>query len=166
VTADLQEFTEFAAARGTQLFRMAYLLAGDRHAAEDLTQTTLGKLYAAWKHVRRAENPVAYSRTVMVRTYVASQRKVRLERSTAEVPDEGGRLGEDTALRLTLFAALAELSGRDRAIVVLRYWEDHSVEDTATVLGVSSGVVRTRSQRALARLRAQLGSDITELSGL
>ena len=164
VSADLEEFSEFAAARGTQLFRMAYLLAGDRHAAEDLTQTTLGKLYAAWSKVSRADNPVAYSRTVMVRTYVASQRKTRWERATAEVPDPG-RYGEDTALRLTLFAALAELSGRDRAIVVLRYWEDHSVEDTATMLGVSSGTVRTRSQRALLKLRARLGTEISELTG-
>jgi RNA polymerase sigma-70 factor (sigma-E family) len=144
---------------------MAYLLAGDRHAAEDLTQTTLGKLYAAWAKVSRADNPVAYSRTVMVRSYVASKRKIHLELPTSVVPD-GGRPGEDTALRLTLFAALAELSGRDRAIVVLRYWEDHSVEDTAATLGVSSGTVRTRSQRALAKLRARLGSDISELSGL
>jgi RNA polymerase sigma-70 factor (sigma-E family) len=164
VSADLEEFSEFAAARGTQLFRMAYLLAGDRHAAEDLTQTTLGKLYAAWSKVSRADNPVAYSRTVMVRTYVDAQRRTRLERPTSEVPDNG-RYGEDTALRLTLFDALAELSGRDRAIVVLRYWEDHSVEDTAAILGVSSGTVRTRSQRALLKLRARLGTDLSELSG-
>lgn len=164
MSADLEGFSDFAAARGAQLFRMAYLLAGDRHGAEDLTQTTLGKLYAAWSKVSRADNPVAYSRTVMVRTYVASQRKIRLERPTSEVPDNG-RYGEDTALRVTLFAALAELSGRDRAIVVLRYWEDHSVEDTATILGVGAGMVRTRSQRALLRLRAQLGTDLSELSG-
>lgn len=165
VSADLDEFTEFAAARGTQLFRMAYLLAGDRHTAEDLTQTTLGKLYASWSRVRRADNPVAYSRTVMVRTYVDSRRKVRLEHATDVVPDRGTS-DTDTALRLTLFDALAELSGRDRAIVVLRYWEDHSVEDTATMLAISSGAVRTRSQRALARLRKRLGTEISELSGL
>jgi DNA-directed RNA polymerase specialized sigma24 family protein len=74
---------------------MAYLLAGDRHAAEDLTQTTLGKLYASWSKVSRADNPVAYSRTVMVRIYVASQRRTRLERPTAEVPDGGGRTPDE-----------------------------------------------------------------------
>jgi RNA polymerase sigma factor (sigma-70 family) len=100
----------------------------------------------------------------MIRTYVASQRKTRLERPTPEVPDNG-RYGEDTALRLTLFAALAELSGRDRAIVVLRYWEDHSVQDTAAILSISSGAVRTRSQRALSKLRQRLGNEISELSG-
>ena len=165
VSADLDEFTEFAAARGAQLFRMAYLLAGNRHTAEDLVQTTLGRLYASWTRVRSADNPVAYSRTVMVRSYIDSQRRTRLERPTSHVPDEGCH-GEDTALRLTLFGALSELSSLDRAIVVLRYWEDHSVADTAATLGVSSGRVRTRSQRALATLRARLGSDVHQLSGL
>jgi RNA polymerase sigma factor (sigma-70 family) len=101
----------------------------------------------------------------MVRTYIDSQRRFRLEHPTDVVPDRGTRDG-DTALRMTLFDALAELSGRDRAIVVLRYWEDHSVEDTAAILSVSSGVVRTRSQRALIKLRKRLGSEISELSGL
>jgi len=165
VSVDLEDFTEFAAVRGAQLFRMAYLLAGDRHAAEDLTQSTLGKLYAAWNRVRRADNPVAYSRTVMVRTYVAGRKKTSREHPTDVVPESGDR-DRDTALRLTLFAALAELSSRDRAIVVLRYWEDHSVEGTAQILGVSAGTVRTRSHRALAKLRVRLGSDISELSGL
>jgi RNA polymerase sigma-70 factor (sigma-E family) len=168
VTADLDEFSGFVAARGAQLFRMAYLLAGDRHAAEDLTQTTLGRLYAAWASVRRADNPVAYSRTVMVRLYVKARHKTRLERSAPEVPDDGhtNEPTEDTALRVTLFAALAELSSRDRAIVVLRYWEDHSVEMTADILGVSSTTVRTRSRRALAKLRSWLDCDLSELVGL
>lgn len=165
MSVDLEEFTEFAAARGAQLFRMAYLLAGDRHAAEDLTQTTLGKLYAAWSRVRRADNPVAYSRTVMVRTYMATQRKTRLEHPMSAVPEVPGHDG-DTSLRLTLFAALNQLSSRDRAIVVLRYWEDHSVDDTAAALGLSPGTVRTRSMRALARLRDRLGNKLSDLSGL
>ncbi|MFC0627203.1 SigE family RNA polymerase sigma factor [Kribbella deserti] len=168
MSVDLDEFSEFASARGAQLFRMAYLLAGNRHAAEDLTQTTLGKLYAAWPHVRRADNPVAYSRKVMIRTYVADRRKTSQERPT-DAPPADSHYDRDSALRLTLFAALAELRPRDRAIVVLRYWEDHSVEDTAALLGISAGAVRTQSMRALARLRERLGSAASqyrELSGL
>jgi RNA polymerase sigma-70 factor (sigma-E family) len=163
LSVDLEEFTEFAAARGAQLFKMAYLLAGDRHAAEDLTQTTLGKLYAAWSRVRRADNPVAYSRTVMVRTYVAGRKKTRLEQPTSYLPELVNTDG-DTSLRVTLFAALSELAARDRAIVVLRYWEDHSVEDTAAILGISPGTVRTRSMRALTRVRKELGSDLSDLT--
>lgn len=164
MSGDPEGFVEFAASRGTQLFRMAYLLTGDRHAAEDLAQTTLGKLYSSWAKAHRAGNLVAYSRTVMVRSYLAARRKTRLERPD-EFRAEPVSHDTDTPLRLTLFAALAELDSRDRAVVVLRYWHDLSVEDTADLVGLSSGAVRTRSMRALSRLREHLGSDLNELTG-
>jgi RNA polymerase sigma factor (sigma-70 family) len=89
-------------------------------------------------------------------------------RSNRELPSEqlpeGTAPAGDPALRLALFEALSKLSPRDRAIVVLRYWEDRSVEETANVLGVRSGAVRTRSSRALQRLRSLLGNDIQEFA--
>lgn len=157
-------YVEFVASRGTQLFRMAYLLTGERYAAEDLVQITLGKLYGAWSKARRADNLVAYSRTVMIRSYLAARRKTRFEH-LGEPHREPAAPDADTSLRLTLFAALAELSREDRAVVVLRYWHDLSVEDTAALVRVSPGAVRSRSMRALSRLREHLGSDLNELIG-
>ncbi len=161
---DPEGYVEFVASRGTQLFRMAYLLTGERYAAEDLVQITLGRLYSAWAKASRADNLVAYSRTVMVRCYLAGRRKTRLEQ-VGEPHHEPAVEDSDTSLRLTLFAALAELSRQDRAVVVLRYWHDLSVEDTAALVGVSAGAIRTRSMRALSRLREHLGSDLNELTG-
>jgi RNA polymerase sigma-70 factor (sigma-E family) len=155
----LDDFAEFVSVRGNHLFRTAYLLAGDRHLAEDLVQITLGKLYARWS---RIDNPVAYARIVLVRTFVAYRRRTGREHPTDPVPDRQAS-GTDTALRITLFDALDRLPKRDRAIVVLRYWEDRSVAETAAALGLRSTMVRTRSVRALARLRDLLGNDVTEL---
>ncbi|WP_460515174.1 sigma factor, partial [Flindersiella endophytica] len=78
------DFVEFASGRSTQLFRSAYLLAGDWHLAEDLVQTTLGKLYASWRRVQNADNPVAYAHTVLFRTFVSHRRL----RSNSELPSE------------------------------------------------------------------------------
>lgn len=116
----------------------------------------------SWSRVRRADNPVAYSRTALVRTYLDQRRRGSRETSTEHVPDPGTSDG-DPALRLTLFDALRLLSERDRAIVVLRYWEDRSVDETAWTLGLRPGVVRSRCHRALLRLRSLLGTDVTEL---
>lgn len=160
-----EEFVEFASARAGSLFRTAYLLTGgDRHLAEDLVQTTLGKLFAAWKRVSRAENPAAYAQTVLTRTFISHRRR----RSSSEIPIEhlpdAGANRVDSELRLTLLDALRQLPERDRAIVVLRYWEDRSIEETAAQLGIRIGIVRTQSMRSLAKLRALLGDDIREMS--
>jgi RNA polymerase sigma-70 factor (sigma-E family) len=151
-------FEEFAHARGRHLFRTALLLCGDWHLAEDLTQTTLARLFAAWSKVQRADHPDAYARTVLVRSYLSHHRLRRTaERPAAgELPDEVA-LDGDPALRVTLLAALGELTPRDRAVLVLRYWEDRSVEETAAELGTSPGVVRSQCLRALGRLRKVLG---------
>lgn len=161
----VDEYLEFATARSTQLYRTACLLAGgDSHLAEDLVQETLGRVYVHWRRVSAADNPAAYAHTVLVRIYLSHRRRRSSdERPTGYVPD--ATTGEsDTALRVTLLHALGELSVRDRAVVVLRYWEDRSVEETATLLRISAGVVRTQSSRALAKLRAVLGSSLTDLA--
>ncbi len=161
------EFREFAQIRTAPLFRTALLLtAGDWHAAEDLVQSALGKAYASWGKVRRADNPDAYVRSVLVRTHL-SQRRLRSsgERPTAELP-EGAYGDGDPALRVALLQALAQLPPKDRAVLVLRYWEDHSVEQTACELGLRAGTVRNRSMSALAKLRELLNGDLESLTAI
>lgn len=166
-SAHIEDFQDLVAARATHLYRTACLLTGgDTHLAEDLVQETLGRVYAVWGRRRRIENPAGYAQAVLVNAFITLRRKKSShEQPVAEVlgPASGGGDG-DADLRLTLLAALARLSPQDRAVLVLRYWEDRSVEETATVLKLSAGVVRSRSGRALARLREQLGADFREFA--
>ncbi|MFJ3666083.1 SigE family RNA polymerase sigma factor [Streptomyces sp. NPDC090106] len=158
------QYAEFAAARAGHLYRSACLLtAGDTHLAEDLVQETLGKLYIGWHRVNRADNPAGYAQTVLTRTFLAHQRRrSSTERATDVLPDRAGAEQGDVPLRLTLLQALARLPAKDRAVVVLRYWEDRSIEETADALHASSAAVRTRCTRALGRLRDLLGEDLGE----
>lgn len=159
------EFMEFAAGRTGHLFRSACLLtSGDTHLAEDLVQETLSRLYVKWGRVSRVDNPAGYAQTVLVRTFLTYRRRRSAdERPLGELPDIPIIAGSDPLLRLALLQALGQLPPKDRAVVVLRYWEDRSVEETADAMNASSAAVRTRSTRALARLRAQLGGSLAEL---
>lgn len=157
----------FVAARGKALYRSAYVLAaGDAHLAEDLVQEALGKVYVHWRKVSRAESPAAYAQTVLVRTFLSlRRRRSTSERPTGSLP-EGSARGPDSALRLTLLNALAQLPPQDRAVLLLRYWEDHSIEETAGMLRTSSSAVRSRSSRALAKARELLGDSLSDLVSL
>ncbi|MCP3766731.1 SigE family RNA polymerase sigma factor [Streptomyces sp. MAR25Y5] len=159
-------YGDFAAARAGHLYRSACLLtAGDTHLAEDLVQETLGRVYVHWGRVSRADNPAGYAQTVLTRAFLTHQRRrSSTERSTAVFPDLPGA-DDDPSLRLALLDALARLSAKDRAVVVLRYWEDRSVQETADAMNVSSAAVRTRSVRALTRLRELVGEDLAEYAG-
>jgi len=160
--ADHGEFASFVHATGTQLYRTALLLTGDHHLAEDLTQTTYAKVFGSWRRVHRAENPVGYARTILLNTFLSHR---RLRRSgeqpgrTADVTEtladsaDGATSDADPSTRVDLLAALARLSPTDRAVLVARYWEDRSITETAADLGLSETAVRTRSKRALERLR-------------
>ncbi|NUU24907.1 MAG: SigE family RNA polymerase sigma factor [Streptomycetaceae bacterium] len=158
------DYLEFAAARSSALLRTACLLTGDWHLAEDLVQETLGKVYVSWRRVSAADSPAAYAHAILVRTFMSYRRK----RSSGETPT--GELPErvyeadDPGLRLTLLDGLARLSEKDRAVLVLRYWEDCSVEEAAAVLKMSPSTLRVRSLRALRRLRALLGDQLAELA--
>lgn len=160
------EYAEFAAARAGHLYRSACLLTGgDVHLAEDLVQEALGRMYVSWGRVSRSDNPAAYAQTVLTRTFLAHRRlRSSSERATDVFPDlpDPAAADGDTPLRLTLVEALRRLPPKDRAVVVLRYWEDRSIEETAEVLRTSSAAVRTRSVRALARLRTVLGGSLSE----
>ncbi|MFB8393010.1 SigE family RNA polymerase sigma factor [Streptomyces yangpuensis] len=158
-------FREFAAGRSGHLYRSACLLAsGDTHLAEDLVQETLGRMYLHWGRISRVDNPAAYAQTVLVRAYLTHRRRRSAgERPVGELPDTSAVAagGGDPALRMTLLEALGRLAPKDRAVLVLRYWEDRSVEETADAMNVSSAAVRTRCSRALARLREQLGGSLS-----
>ncbi|WP_329119218.1 SigE family RNA polymerase sigma factor [Streptomyces sp. NBC_01465] len=162
-----EDFLEFAAGRTGHLYRSACLLtSGDTHLAEDLVQETLGRMYTLWGRITRIENPAGYAQTVLVRTFLAHQRRLSAtERPVGEMP-EGAVTGDDPALRVALLDALGRLAPKDRAVVVLRYWEDRSIEETADALNVSSAAVRTRAVRALAKLREQLGGSLAEFAAL
>jgi RNA polymerase sigma-70 factor (sigma-E family) len=152
-----QEFEEFAVARTPHLYRSAWLLCGDRHQAEDLVQETLAKVYVRWRKPfgARIDNPAAYAQTALTRTFLSGRRRRSSgEQPYADLPDspvDDGTAAADA--RLALHAALAELPPADRAVLVLRYLEDLSVDEVASRMGVSPGAVRNRSQRALERIR-------------
>lgn len=160
------DFEEFARARTPQLYRTAWLLTGDRHHAEDLVQETLAKMFRAWRGLQRIENPAAYAQTVLARTFVSQRRRRSWsEQPTSPMPERAERPG-DPALRISLQNALAELAPLDRAVLVLRFFEDRSVEQVALDLGKNAGAIRTRTSRALERLRAVLGADADHLIAL
>ncbi|MFF3196631.1 SigE family RNA polymerase sigma factor [Streptomyces misionensis] len=160
-----EEFRAFAAARSAPLFRSACVLtSGDVHLAEDLVQDTLGRMYANWRKIAQIDDLAAYTHTVLVRTYLSHRRRrSSSERPTDTLPDSGAVTEHDATLRITLLDALGRLSARDRAVLLLRYWEDRSVEQTAEILHVRPGAVRNQSMRALARIRDLLGHDLSEL---
>jgi len=153
------------AARSAQLYRSAYLLTTAPHAAEDLVQTALAKTYAAWWRVRSAQDPVAYVHGVLIKTFLSDRRRRSsgelpvgdLPERPSEEPDPAGQAAE----RAALLAALAELTPVDRAVVVLRFWEDRSVAQTAADLGLSQAAVKNRSLRALKALRGLLSEPQT-----
>jgi RNA polymerase sigma-70 factor (sigma-E family) len=153
------EFTLFAEAAWPGLLGTAFLLCGDWHAAEDLTQTTLAKVFAAWRRINNRGAVHAYARRTLLNTYLVDcRRKRRGEVLTGNVEAMREQSVEPYSpeLKITLTEALAKLAPRARAIVVLRYWEDMSVEQVAALLGCSPGNVKSQSARALDRLRTVL----------
>ena len=127
---------------------------GDGHLAKDLVQTALAKSYAAWTRIGDAGGFEAYVRRTMYTTYVSWwRRRWNGERPTERLP-ETADLGADLALRRDLLAALADLPRGQRAVVVLRWFEDLSERETAAVLGCSVGTVKSQASRAMTALRS------------
>ncbi|GAB2746487.1 SigE family RNA polymerase sigma factor [Kitasatospora kifunensis] len=161
------EFSGFVQGRWNGLVRTAYLLTGNQHDAEDLAQTALAKVYASWRRVRGSDSPDAYVRRILVNSNFDRFRKRRLaEHPTDEPLEPGGPHPTDASAqvdqRQVLFAALAALPARQRAVVVLRYWEDLSEAQVAAALGCSVGTVKSQAAKGLAKLRADSG--LTDLS--
>ncbi len=149
------EFSDFMHGRWAQLVRLGYGLTGDLQIAEDLAQTAFARAYASWPRVRRAADPDAYVRKIVVNANLNRFRKRRvIEQLTEKVPevalgDPAGR-HED---RAALIAALLQLPYGQRAVVVLRYWLDMTEAEAAAVMGCSVGNVKSQASRALAKLR-------------
>ena len=147
---DEQEFTAWAAGVERRLLRSAYLLTGDLHRAEDLVQEALVKVAMRWDRLR-AGNPTAYARTIIVRDNVSWWRR----RREVLVDDVAGpaAVSSDPDAALVVRRALARLTPAQRAVVVLRHFDDLSVEETAAILKVAPGTVKSQNAAALARLR-------------
>lgn len=155
-----EEFAEFARASHAGLRHAAWLLTGDRHAAEDAVQAALVRTYAAWHRVRR-DDAYAYARRVLVNYVTDKWRRRMREYPTANLPDRAGTPdpADEVALRQWVVGALAALTPRERAVVVLRYLFDLPEAVVARDLGVTLGTVKSTSSRALAKLRVRAGDD-------
>ncbi|GIJ47073.1 RNA polymerase sigma24 factor [Virgisporangium aliadipatigenens] len=156
---DLEAFREFVRVRFEPLRALAYVTCGDWQAAEDAVARSLAQLCLRWK---RIASPEAYARTTVVRAAIGEKnRPWRRERSVGDAlpdvprPDESGRIDE----RLRLHAALQKVAPRQRAVLVLRFLEGLSVEETAEILGCRTGTVKSQSARGLDTLRAVLAAE-------
>ncbi|MEV4833170.1 SigE family RNA polymerase sigma factor [Nonomuraea sp. NPDC049486] len=147
-------FREFVAAHQQALMRTAYLLTGDAHQAEDLLQSALLKVFGRWFRLSRVEYPEAYARKVLLNQYISwRRRRVRAELPTADPPDRLYSSEDSTIVRLVMRRALMRLPPRQRAVIVLRYYEDRTERETAELLNCSVGTVKSQAHYALARLR-------------
>lgn len=165
---DREAFADFVVARAPQLQRAAYLMVGDVGLAQDLVQESLAKTYVAWPRLRRAENAEAYTRRVITNTALTwFRRKSWYGEQPAEVLPESGHdgHGEQVAVRRTLLQALGRLPPRQRAAIVLRYYEDLTERQTAEAMGCAVGTVKSQVAAGLSRLRVELG-DTVDLSDL
>jgi RNA polymerase sigma-70 factor (sigma-E family) len=160
------EFAEYAAGALPRLRRIAFLLCQDWHRADDLTQSALTNLYVHWRRARAAENRDAYVGAILTNAFLAEQRTAWWKRTSVRAePDAeppafgapgGGGRGLPVEELLDLRAALHTLAPRRRATVVLRYYCDYSIEQTAQLLGCSTGTVKSQTAKALAQLRDAL----------
>jgi RNA polymerase sigma-70 factor (sigma-E family) len=148
-------FEEFVTARTPALSRVAYLLTGDHHLAQDLLQVALTRVAARWPDLR-LEHPEAYVRRCLVNEFTSWRRRRRYyERPTESLPDARTREDlEGAAIRRVVVGhALARLTPRQRAVLVLRYFEDLSEAETAEAMGIAIGTVKSQTNYAVGRLR-------------
>lgn len=159
-----EEFQGFMTSCWPRLMRTAFLLTGERHAAEDLVQSTLERVYVAWRRVAAADEPEAYVRRMLLNTHARRHRR-RLKEFLAprddtglrrETADAGDRIAQADE-RGALLAALVQLPARQREAVVLRYWEDLTETQTAEAMGCSVGTVKSNAAKGIAKLRAVPG---------
>lgn len=150
-----QEFHDYVLSRRGALLHEAFLLVGDVHAAEDLVQTTLAKVYVSWRRVVGSDSPDAYVRRIMINSNLSRVRRRRVGEVLTGLPPETAGLSPDHAERLDLVKALIALPKRQRAAVVLRYWADLPETEVAQIMGCSVGTVRSQAFRGLEKLRDQ-----------
>jgi len=158
------DFRAFAGERLAPLRRLGFLISGDWHLAEDAVSTVMTKLYVAWDDLGHVENLDAYVRTMLVRAIVDERRRPwrRESPGTPKLPAAGGGVADERSPseavddQLLLADALARMPTRRRAVLVLRYYQGLSVEETATAMGCSTGTVKSQTARVLAALRELL----------
>jgi RNA polymerase sigma-70 factor (sigma-E family) len=154
------EFRAFALAQRDSLRKYAYLLCGDWYEADDIVQKALTKLFGAWRRVEPGGAP-AYVRKIVTNVYLSHLRRswVRRERATAELPDvQLNRPQEAVDTQIEVLEALKQLPPRQRATLILRYWEQLSVDETATAMSCSPGTVKSQSSKAIRTLRQLLAT--------
>lgn len=151
-------FTQFVVTASPRLQRTAYLMCGDRHRAEDVVQTALAKLYVAWDRVESSGTEFAYARQIVVRACIDEARRPWFRREVASGRDqtEVPAASEFSHVEVPVLDVLKQLPPGQRAAVILRYWNDLSVEETAQVMGCSRSTVKTQSSRGLEQLRQAL----------
>ncbi len=153
------DFASFFAATWPRLLRTTYAVAGDAQLAEDALQSAFAQAYASWSRVSRADNPLAYVRRIAINAALSQRRRAHTRRETAtdSLPDRGVPDGVPAALvRDEVWTAIQSLPPRQRAVVVLRYYEDLSEQQIADVLGVRPGTVKSQASAALHTLGARL----------
>lgn len=161
-----EEFREFAAAVQGHLRRSAFLLCGDWHLAEDIVQTAFVKIFRVWRRVRKVDNQLAYARQVVYRCFLDQYRKDKKQLPTVSMEGlaEPAVATSDDPFDGVVLEVLAGLPPGARAVIVLRFWEDMSVEQTAAVLGVTQGTVKSQTSRAVGQLRERLTAALDERS--
>lgn len=160
VDAESEDFARFVDQRQRALLRSAWLLTGDWGLAEDLVQTALARTWLRWGRINRRDDPEIYVRRVLVSTWINwSRRKWRGERTAMEMPDgpAPGDLEAEAVARVAVRGALGSLTGRQRAVIVLRVFDDLTEVQTAQVLGCAVGTIKSTMSQALTRLRADRG---------
>jgi RNA polymerase sigma-70 factor (sigma-E family) len=154
------EFTAYVAARRLHLFRIACLLCGDPHQAEDIVQDALARLYAAWPRAARSASIDGYARRTVINSHLNQVRRPwRRERVTATVGELPAPVHQPTEDLLAMWAALRNLPRGQRTVVVLRHFVGLSVEETAADLGISPGTVKSQTSDALSALRRALAPE-------
>jgi RNA polymerase sigma-70 factor (sigma-E family) len=163
-SADAPTFEEHAATAWPALYRYAYLLTGNHADAEDIAQQTWVKAYRSWSRVRGSDSPTAYLRRMLTNTYLSQRRPKarRLELLTDALPELAPTPASGPEERMVLWPHVRSLPPRQRAVIVLRYYEDLSEEQIADALGCSPGTVKSTAHHALKTLRAAIGSDISD----
>ena len=158
--SDGGEYAAFFTASWPRLLRVTYAVTGDRQLAEDALQTAFAQAYAAWGRVSRADDPAAYVRRIAVNAALSQERKAfRRRESVSEALPEASsrrRTDDDVVARDEVWTAVRALPPRQRAVVVLRYYEDLTERQIAEVLGCRPGTVKSQAAAALATLRALL----------
>jgi RNA polymerase sigma-70 factor (sigma-E family) len=160
LASDEDDFTDFVAASSRRLLRTAYLLTGDEQAAQDLLQTALERTYRRWGRVRRSDLPEAYVRRMIVNAatdaWRIGHRRQLVEFDEAQFPEPQDAAVDGMLSREALLACVRELPAGQRAVLVLRYFDDLTEAETARILGCSVGTVKSQHARAIARLRQRL----------